>query len=147
VTLTLRNRCQPKLHDKYGSFERIYVVQSALRGRIVKKKKDGVSSMDDALPDARIAFRAYLIRLHGPESGPTIRVLLVEASKARSIYEGFGSWPQCERWIGQLTGWITPRDVLADLHKRLEQKQLATINVVRTSVQDIESAGLSRVDS
>jgi hypothetical protein len=106
-----------------------------------------ISPMNNDPPDARIAFRAYLIRLHGPESGPTIRVLLVEASKARSIYEGFGSWPQCERWIGQLTGWIIPRDVLADLRKRLDQKQLATINVVRTSVEDIESVGLSRVDS
>jgi hypothetical protein len=103
--------------------------------------------MDDVLPDTRLSFRAYFIRLHGPESGPTIRVLLVETSKVRSIYEGFGSWPQCERWIGQLTGWIIQRDVLADLRKRLEQKQLATINVVRTSVDIIESVGLSRVDS
>jgi phage major head subunit gpT-like protein len=103
--------------------------------------------MDDALPDARLSFCAYFIRLHGPESGPIIRVLLVETSKAKSIYEGFGSWPQCEHWIGQLTGWIIPRDLLAVLRKRLEQKQLATINVVRTSVEDIESVGLSRVDS
>jgi hypothetical protein len=103
--------------------------------------------MDKALPDARLSFHAYFIRLHGPESGPTIRVLLVETSKARSIYEGFGSWPQCELWIGQLTGWIIPRKVLAVLRKRLEQKQLATINVVRASVEDIKSVGFSRVDS
>jgi hypothetical protein len=102
--------------------------------------------MDDSLPDARLSFHAYFIRLHGPESDLTVRVLLVETVKGQTIYEGFGSWSQCERWIGQLTGWITPRDLLPVLRKRLEQKQLATISVVLASVQDIESAGLSRVD-
>jgi hypothetical protein len=100
--------------------------------------------MDKALLDARLSFHVYFIRLHGPESDPTIRVLLVETSKARSIYEGFGPWSQCELWIGQLTGWMISRDVLAVLRKRLEQKRLAAIKRVLVSVHDIESIGLQR---
>ena len=100
--------------------------------------------MDNDLPGARLSFRIYFIRLCGPESDLTVRVLLVDTARAQTIYEGIGSWPQCERWIGQLTGWITPRNVLADIRKRLDQKQLATINKVRASIHDIESIGLQR---
>ena len=106
----------------------------------------GVPSMDSALPDARLSFRAYIIRLHGPENDPTVRVLLVETSKAQAIYEGFGSLSQCERWIVQLTGWIIPKDVLSVLRKRIEQKRMATIKGVRASLREIELIGLHRSD-
>jgi len=102
--------------------------------------------MDSALLDAPISFRAYFIRLHGPEIDPTVRVLLVETLQAQPIYEGFGSLSQCERWIVQLTGWIIPKDVLLVLRKRIEQKQMATINGVKVSRREIESIGLQRSD-
>lgn len=103
-----------------------------------------ISPMDNDPPDAQLSFCVYFIPLHGPESNLTVRVLLVENAKAQTIYEGFGSWSQCECWIGQLTNWIIPRDVLADLRKRLEQKRLATIDKVLVSAHDIESTGLQR---
>jgi len=106
----------------------------------------GVPSMDSALPDARLSFRAYIIRLHGPENDPTVRVLLVETSKAQSIYEGFGSLSQCERWIVQLTGWNIPREVLSILRKRLRQRRMSTIKGVQVSRREIESIGLQRLD-
>jgi hypothetical protein len=102
--------------------------------------------MDNALPYARHSFRAYFIRMHGPESGLTVRMLLVEAANERTVYEGIGSWAQCVCWIVQLSGWIVPREMLSLVRKRVEQKQLAAINVMLNDVRDIESAGLSRVD-
>jgi hypothetical protein len=110
----------------------------------LRTMNDGVSPMDNDPPDARLSFHVYFIRLHGPENDLTVRVLFVETAGAQTIYEGFGSWSQCEFWIGQLTEWIIPRDVLAGLRKRLEQKRLATINKVRVSVHDIESIGFQR---
>lgn len=102
--------------------------------------------MDSALPDVRLSFCAYFIRIHGPESDPTVRVLLVETSKAQSIYEGFGSLSQCELWVGQLTYWIIPKDVVSVLRKRIEQKRMATINGFKISRREIESIGLQRLD-
>jgi hypothetical protein len=105
-----------------------------------------VSSMDSALLDAQLSFRAYFIRLHGPEIDPTVRVLFVETSKSQPIYEGFGSLSQCELWVGQLTYWIIPKDVLSILRKRIEQKRMATINGFKISRREIESIGLQRLD-
>jgi hypothetical protein len=51
--------------------------------------------MNDALPTNRLSFRVHFIRIIGPEPDPTVRVLLVETSKAQTIYEGFGTWSQC----------------------------------------------------
>ena len=102
--------------------------------------------MDSALPDALLSFRAYFIRIHGPEIDPTVRVLLVETTQAQPIYGGFGSLSQCERWIVQLTGWIIPKDVLSVLRKRIEQKRMATIKGVQASRREIESIGLQRLD-
>ena len=79
--------------------------------------------MNSALPDDQLSFRAYFIRIHGPEIDPTVRMLLVETSVAQPIYEGFGSLSQCEQWMVQLTGWIIP----SALRKRIEQKRMATI--------------------
>jgi hypothetical protein len=121
-------------------------LKAGTTGEILLSKNGGVASMDSALPDARVSFRGYFIRMNGPESDPMVRMLLVETSKAQSIYEGFGSLSQCERWIVQLTGWIIPRDVLSVLRKRLKQRQMVTIKGVRVSRREIESIGLQRSD-
>ena len=102
--------------------------------------------MDSALPDALLSFCVYFIRIHGPEIDPTVRVLLVETSKAQPIYGGLGSLSQCERWIFQLTGWIIPKDVLSVLRKRIEQKRMATMKGLHVSRREIESIGLQRLD-
>jgi hypothetical protein len=77
-------------------------------GENLQRENGRVSSMDSAVPDARLSFRVYIIRLHGPENDPMVRVLLVETSKTKSIYEGFGSLSQCERWVVQLTVGSSP---------------------------------------
>jgi hypothetical protein len=102
--------------------------------------------MNSALPDDQLSFRAYFIRIHGPEIDPTVRMLLVETSVAQPIYEGFGSLSQCEQWMVQLTGWIIPKDVLSVFRKRIEQKRMATIKGVQVSRREIESIGLQRLD-
>jgi hypothetical protein len=108
----------------------------------IPKRMAEVSSMDSALPDAPLSFRAYFIRIHGPEIDPTVRMLLVETLVAQPIYEGFGSLSQCEQWIVQLTGWIIP----SVLRKRIEQKRMATMKGLHVSRREIESIGLQRLD-
>jgi hypothetical protein len=102
--------------------------------------------MDDALLDKRPSFCAYFIRMHGPESDFTVRMLLVETTGGKTIFEGIGSWLQCERWIAQISGWIIPMKKLVLVRKRIEQKRLAAITAVRSSVESVESVGLTRVD-
>jgi hypothetical protein len=69
-----------------------------------------VSSMDSALPDTTLSFRAYFIRTHGPEIDPTVRVLLVEISEAQPIYEGFGSLSQCGQLLPRKRNYDLPSD-------------------------------------
>jgi hypothetical protein len=103
--------------------------------------------MSNVLPTVKLTFRVYFICIHGPESRPMVRVLLVEAGSAQVIYDGLGSWPQCRRWIEQLSGDMMPEHEVAIIQKRLRRKRLTAIKEVRASLLDIESLGLCRVDS
>jgi hypothetical protein len=103
--------------------------------------------MIKSLPRVKRSFRVYLICIHGPESNPLVRVLLVETTGSQVIFDGFGTWPQCERWIERLSANRKPEGELAAARKRLDRKRLATINEVKASLRDIESLGLYRVDS
>jgi hypothetical protein len=94
-----------------------------------------------------LLFRVYLIRMHGSENAPTLRLILVEAANTHAVYEGFGSWPECVRWISRLSNMDVFRDDLAAVRRLLDQKRLVTIkSEVRASVDAIESLGLHRVD-
>jgi hypothetical protein len=84
--------------------------------------------------------------MNGPESDPTVRVLLVETTGAHSIYEGFGSWSQCRRWVAQITECAIFGDQFAAIEKCLEMKRLATIKEVQVSLYDLESVGFHRAD-
>ena len=95
----------------------------------------------------RLSFRAYFIRLLGPESEPTVRVLLVESTAAQAIYEVSGSWPQCKRWITLISECPILADQLAAIHTRLELKRLAAIQEMRASLRDLNAAGFRRVDT
>jgi hypothetical protein len=85
--------------------------------------------------------------MNGPESDPVVRVLLVETTKARPIYERFGTWLQCKRWIVQISEYVIVGDQFAAIEKRLEMKRLATIKEVQVSLAQLESAGFHCVDS
>ena len=84
--------------------------------------------------------------MNGPETNPTVRVLLVETSTATFIYERFGPWSQCRRWVVQLSEFAIFGDEFAAIEKRLEMKRLATIKEIYISSSDLESAGFCRVD-
>ena len=95
-----------------------------------------------------LAFRAHLIRVDGPRSSPNLRLILAEAASARMVYEGFGSWLECMRWIGALTRIGISGDELALIRQQLDQKRLATMkDEVLASPDELESLGLHRADS
>jgi len=84
--------------------------------------------------------------MNGPETNPTVRVLLVETTGAMLIYERFGNWNQCRRWVAQISEYAVFGDEFAAIEKRLEMKRLATINEIHVSSCDLESEGFCRVD-
>jgi len=102
--------------------------------------------MNGDLQVNRLSFRIHFIRVNGPESDPTVRLLLVETSKAETIYWGSGTWSDCRRWIIQLSKCAIFGDRLAAVEKRLELNRLATIEAIEISVCDLESVGFSRAD-
>ncbi len=103
--------------------------------------------MSEAPSTIRQSFRMHFIRMHGPESDPTVRVLLVETTKAGAVFEGFGSWSQCKLWILQISEFAVSGRQLVAIHKLLELKRLATIQEVLASPFDLDSLGLQRTDT
>jgi hypothetical protein len=79
--------------------------------------------------------------MRGPKSEPTVRILLVETEGAQAVYEGFGSWSQCERLIVQISGCEISGGQLAAVKKRLELNRLASIQGVLASLQTLDSVG------
>jgi hypothetical protein len=107
-------------------------------------------TLEDADPRGhlfKLPFRIHLIRIYERKSALTVRVMLVETTSAQPVYEGFGSWSKCRRWINQLSSVRVSRGELAVVRKLLDQRRLATILEVRASPYDLESLGLHRVDS
>lgn len=95
-----------------------------------------------------LQFRVHLIRMHGDPINPTLRVILVEAASAQAVYEGFGPWPECMRWIGALATIGVSGDELANVRQLLDQNRLVTMkDQVRASMDALESLGLHRADS
>jgi hypothetical protein len=104
--------------------------------------------MSKALPLDTLLFRVHLIRVHGSQSNPTLRLILVESKSAQPVYEGFGSWMQCMRWIGELSGTGIRGDELAPVRRLLDKQRLVTMkDEVRASMNALEALGLNRVDS
>jgi hypothetical protein len=102
--------------------------------------------MSDGLQTDRLSFRVHFMRIKGPESDPTVRVLLVETIKARTIYEGFGTWLQCRRWVTRISECAILGDQFATVEKRLELNRWAMIEGLWASPYDLESVGFHRAD-
>jgi len=102
--------------------------------------------MNDALPTDRLSFRVHFMRIKGPESDPTVRVLLVETTKAQAVYEGSGTWSECRRWVTQISECAIFGDQFVAVEKRLELNRLATIEEMQVSLYDLESVGFHRAD-
>lgn len=94
----------------------------------------------------KLPFRIHLIRMYERKGTLTVRVMLVETTGAQAVYEGFGSWTKCRRWINQLSSIRISRYELAVIRKLLDQKRLATIREVHASLYDLEALGLQRAD-
>lgn len=104
-------------------------------------------TMDKDAPANRRSFRVHFIRVHGPEKNSIVRILLVEMPMPASIYEGFGSWTKCRRWLKKLSHASISVEEWSVVRKRLDRKRLATIQEMTASLHDIDSMGLSRVDT
>jgi len=83
-------------------------------------------------------FRIHFIRVDGTEKRLTVRILLVVIPGAQVVYEGFGSWSKCIRWIERIPGVSIPKGDWAAARKLLDRKQLATIQEVSASLRDLE---------
>jgi hypothetical protein len=82
--------------------------------------------------------------MNGPGSELTVRVILVERMGIGCVYEGFGTWRQCRRWIVQISGCVILAEQFAAVQKCLELNRLATIDEVQASFYDLESVGFRR---
>jgi hypothetical protein len=102
--------------------------------------------MDKSHTRVQQAFRVHLIWMSGPESDPTVRVLLV-GTGGRAAYDGVGSWSKCRSWFGQLSSIVISGDELAAIQKTLVRNQFVTIQEVHASLRDLESLGVRRADS
>ena len=69
-----------------------------------------------------------------------------ETTSAVAIYEGFGAWSTCKRWIERLSDIGLSPDELAVVRNSLERRRLVTIQEVRASLDEIELLGLHRAD-
>lgn len=106
-----------------------------------------ISKTDKALSCETLPFRIHLIRMRGKRANAMVRVLLVEATNARVVYEGFGTWAKCNNWLQILSNKSISTDELANLQNLLIRKRLATIHDVRASLNDLEPLGFFRADS
>jgi hypothetical protein len=97
--------------------------------------------MDEALSTIERPFRVHFIRIQGPEIRPKVLMLFVESTRAEVVYQGLGSWSQCKRWVARISACSIAGDQLAVIEKRLKLKRLATIDEVRASLSDLDSAG------
>ena len=103
--------------------------------------------MDTTTLNTRLSFRAHFIRMHGPESDPLIRVLLVEANTSERVYEQIGTWKQCRCWVAHISGYAILPDQLVAVQKRLDMNRLATIGEFEASPDEIDAAGFCRADT
>jgi hypothetical protein len=85
--------------------------------------------------------------MNAQDRDPTVRVILVETTELRTIYESFGTWRECKRWITLVSGCVIHPDQFAAAQKRLKLNRLATINEVEASVNDLELVGFRRAGS
>jgi len=117
---------------------------NSILGRLLSRHDSWFCVMTEALPHFRLSFRVHFIRMSGHEMDPTVRVILVETTESKTIYEGFGTWRQCKGWIVRVSGCVILADQFAAVHKCLKLNRLATIHEVQASVDDLESVGFRR---
>jgi hypothetical protein len=73
-------------------------------------------------------------------------MLLVATAGDSAVYESFGSWPKCLRWMKHLSRSGVSSHDLSVVKKLFERYQYATFAEVTASTDDLESQGYRRVD-
>ena len=114
--------------------------------KTLQRKKPGVRASREARPSSEQRFRVVFIWMSGPPHDPKVRVLLVETTGTRAVYEGIKRWSKCKRWIGRLQGIPNPGDELAQVSKTFMRAQFAVIQEAHASLQDLAFLGLHRAD-
>jgi hypothetical protein len=96
--------------------------------------------------DVITSFSAILIRIRKHSGKPTVRLMLVETAKTRAVYERFGTWGQCERWLASFMSSSVAKNKLVGVQKHLGRKNLAIIVSVMVSRCQLECLGFPRAD-
>ncbi len=73
-----------------------------------------------------------------------MRVILVETTGLKTIYEAFGTWRQCKGWISRVSEGVILAEQFAAVQKCIELDRLATIRELQASPDDLESVGFHR---
>ncbi len=81
-----------------------------------------------------------------PQQDPKVRVLLVDTTGTRAVYEGIKRWSKCKRWIERLQGIPNPEDELGQICKTFMRAQFAVIQEAQATLEDLASFGLHRAD-
>jgi hypothetical protein len=84
--------------------------------------------------------------MSGPPQDPKVRVLLVETTGTRAVYEGIQRWSKCKRWMERLQGIANPEDQLGQISKTFMRVQFAVIQDAQATLEDLASFGLYRAD-
>lgn len=73
-------------------------------------------------------------------------MLWVAPSETPAVYEGFGTWNKCIKWINKLSDIETATHDWINTYKLLERDQYVMIPCVYASVHQLEMLGFERVD-
>jgi hypothetical protein len=114
--------------------------------KTLQRKKPRSRASREARSSCEQRFRVVFIWMSGPPHDPKVRVLLVETTGARAVYEGIKRWSKCKRWIGRLQGIPNPEDELGQIYKTFMRAQFAVIQEAQATLEDLASFGLHRAD-
>jgi len=122
------------------------VTEKNMPRKTLQRKKTGSRASREARPFGGQRFRVVFIWMSGPPHDPKVRVLLVETTGSRAVYEGIKRWSKCKRWIGRLQGISNPEDELGQICKTFMRAQFAVIQEAQATLEDLASFGLHRAD-
>jgi len=103
--------------------------------------------MSEPTSAVKLIFRVHLIQINRSGADLTIRILLVETTGAKAVYEGLELWTKFRCLFDRLLSVDVTGEELAVARKLLDRKRFATLHGVRASPQELELLGFERVDS
>jgi hypothetical protein len=122
------------------------VAEKNMPRKTLQRKRNESRATRETRPSGGQRFRVVFIWMSGPPHDPNVRVLLVETTGARAVYEGIKRWSKCKRWMERLQGIPNPEDELGQICKTLMRSQFAVIQEAQATLEDLASFGLHRAD-